>query len=176
MGIISFPTAPPNYAGRTLALNLEKARRFQCHNFFLGTRVPYAIVPPEAEAGMELIHQAILDGRLLDVTDSNLKGIKTSSFELDKVTEDDTTGKMVFFVAKKFKNGETGIVMVTPKDTEQAADFQRQIKETGKIELSDMDDNDGEFDAPPGLSKVTVTELPEAAKPRLIIIPECENE
>lgn len=169
MGVIEFPSALPNYAGRTLALNMEKARRFQCHNFFLGIRVPYAVVPSEAEAGFRIIHQAILDGRLLDVTDANIKGLKTTSFELDPVKEDDTGGKMMFFVSKKFKSGETAMIMVTPRDAEQSKDFQRQLKETGSIILDDFDEKELES-PPPGLSTVTVTELPEESKPKLIVL------
>lgn len=157
MGIIQFPTTP-NYAGRVLALNIEKTRRFQCHNFWLTSKVPYAVVPPEAQAGMEQIHQAVLDGRLIDVTDASIKGIKTSSFELDKVTEQDTD-RMVYFVSTTLKDGSKGVVMVTPKDAEQAADYRRQIAETGTIDLSGMDEK--ELEHPTGLSKIEITPIQE---------------
>jgi len=109
---------------------------------------------------MEVLHQAVLDGRLLDVTDCAIKGIKSENFQLDKVTEDENTGKRVFFVAKKFKDGTTGVVMVTPKDAEQAKDFERQIAETGKIVLDGLDE--AELDHPSGLTRVVITELPES--------------
>lgn len=156
MGVIVFPSKS-DYSGRTLALNLEKIRKFQCHNFYLGPRTPYAVVPQEAS--MEVLHQAVLDGRLIDITDSAIKGIKTENFQLEQVKEDDNTGKRVYFIAKKFKNGETGVVMVTPKDAEQAKLFDSQITLTGKIDLTELDE--AELDeGPSGLTPVQVTEVP----------------
>jgi hypothetical protein len=58
---------PNPTAGRVLALNPEKIKRFQCRGFWLNSRTPYARVPAEASSGQ--LRAALDDGRLLDITD-----------------------------------------------------------------------------------------------------------
>lgn len=92
--VIQFPSssASPNYTGRVLALNLEKARRFQCGGFFLGGRQPWSMVAPEAQ--MDRIHQGVLSGVLVDITDTHKKGTRIGGTEVGAVTEEKTTKKV----------------------------------------------------------------------------------
>lgn len=79
----------PNYAGRLLCLNPEKATRFQCGGYILGGKLQAAVVPEEAQ--MVPIHIALTAGVLLDITESN--AISTENTRLDAVSEEDTGKK-----------------------------------------------------------------------------------
>lgn len=57
----------PTYAGHVLMLDLAKARRWQCFNFWLGVRCRMALVPEDAS--MDLIHDAVQAGILIDITE-----------------------------------------------------------------------------------------------------------
>lgn len=90
--LITFPNSKgPNYQGRVLALNMERATRFQCGGFFVGSKSPIAMVPVEAQ--MDQIHRAIEAGVLLDVTDSE-KGIRHGGTVVGAVTEEITRKKV----------------------------------------------------------------------------------
>lgn len=70
--VIEFPKqnqAPekPDYSGHILMLDLSKARRWYCFNFFLGIRCRTAVVPEDAS--MEAIHGAVEAGILIDITE-----------------------------------------------------------------------------------------------------------
>lgn len=157
----------PDYSGRILALNIEKIRKFQCRAYVLGPRTPYAVVPPEA--CMENIHMAVLDGRLLDVTDMAAKGLKTENVQMMKVEETELPEQKLYFVYKKIDDKIGHLVLVVPKDAEQAKDFERQIKETGTI---DIDLPKEELEKPTGLTDVTVTPIPDEAVPKLVVLAE----
>src|ERR1017187_6362300 len=86
--VLQMPTPGelPNYAGRLLCLNPEKARTFQCGGFILGGKRMSAVVPEEAQTLP--IHQALLDGRLLDITGNG--EIRTENSTLETVDENET--------------------------------------------------------------------------------------
>jgi hypothetical protein len=154
--VLSFP--PVTYAGRILALNPEKATKFQCRGFVLGPWCPYAVVSPESAESPALM-RAVADGRLIDITDCQITGIKTQSFTLSPVRELEGEEKIVYFVPKKFDDGHIERIMVVPKDAEQAADFARQMKETGTIEIDDLPKK--EIEKPTGLTPISIIELKE---------------
>ena len=71
--LIEFPknrkcdTSIPNYAGHVLMLDLNKARKWQCFNFWVGSRNKMAVVPDDTS--MDRIHEAVQAGILLDITE-----------------------------------------------------------------------------------------------------------
>jgi hypothetical protein len=71
--IIEFPaqnqdeSSQPNYAGHLLMLDLNKARKWQCFNFWVGVRTRIAPVPEDAS--MDRIHEAVQAGILIDITE-----------------------------------------------------------------------------------------------------------
>jgi hypothetical protein len=134
MGKLITMPEKPDYAGRMLALNPEKARTFQCGGFWLASTCPMGLVPPNAQ--MEPIRQALLDGRLLDVTDGNHE-IKTSQARLNPVRDLGVREDRVAYLVKRTSPaGDPEIVVVMSKDANQAEDFRKQIEANGKIDLS----------------------------------------
>ena len=91
------PGAIPNYSGHMLMLDLTKARKWQTANFWVGIRCRMAIVPEVTF--MSQIHQAVLDGILIDITEH------PELFVADKpiadVTETDT-GKKTYSGTRQF--------------------------------------------------------------------------
>jgi hypothetical protein len=111
-------------AGRVLALNPEKARRFQCGGFWLSFRQSYARVPQEAQ--FSPIRAALADGRLIDITDqleSYKKGgsIVVHGSEIGPAADLGDTGKKVYFLRK---DGTTCALI--PETPEQGEELERQ--------------------------------------------------
>jgi hypothetical protein len=150
-------TTPPStdFSGRTLALNPEKAVKFQCREFTLGPLRPWGVVPPAAGQSPALL-TALMDGRLLDITDSHATGIKTRDIAISPVTETPLEDKKIYFVKEKDKDGNIITIMAVPKDELQAKDWDKQIEETGTIKL---DLPKEEIEAPTGLTPVYTVEL-----------------
>ena len=128
------------YEGRVLALNPEKARRFQCGGFWLGPKQPYARVPQGAETLQ--LRNAVADGRLIDITDELDKYTKGGSLlvagsEIGQAAEIADTGKKVYFLKDAF--GATCALI--PETSEQAADLERQVASSGKLVLPPGFDN-----------------------------------
>jgi hypothetical protein len=136
--ILEFPKTGnvPDYTGRLLTFNPEKATKFQCGGFIISNRRPSAVVTPDAR--MESIHRALQAGILVDITDEK-QGIKTEHSHLGGVSESDTGKKVYFGTPELFRgldlaclkdateedavSGETICVMT--EDPEE----QRQIEE-----------------------------------------------
>lgn len=114
----------PDYTGRHLCLNPEKGRKFQCGGFFLGPLRPSAVVDEDAQ--MYQIHRAILDGRLLDITEN--AAIKTEFSTLDAVGEE-MTGKRVYITQDA--SGVTVVLGV--EDPEKQKEFDEQLATSGRI-------------------------------------------
>lgn len=87
----------PSYAGHILMLDLSKARKFQCFNFWLGIRNRVSVVPEDA--AMERIRQAVADGVLLDITEHPELFVPEKS--IADVSETDT-GKKIYSGTRKF--------------------------------------------------------------------------
>lgn len=99
--ILEFPSPQtnqvPDYTGRMLSLNPEKARKFQCGGFILSPNRMSSVVAPGAR--MAVIHKALTEGVLLDITDSK-QDVKTEFSVLTAVTETETPDK-VYFVRRQ---------------------------------------------------------------------------
>lgn len=159
--IIEFPKTP-NYAGRILALNPEKAQKFQCGGFWLGPRMPAAAVPGNAQ--MEQLYQAVLDGRLIEV---GPEAIKTQNAALNPVRDLDTDKPEAFFVYRVI-DGVKCYCLITPKDKEQEEIMRQQLKDTGKIDFASFPEINQKIEAPTHLSAITITDMepePEHVKP-----------
>jgi hypothetical protein len=129
MHIIDFPkTNIKDLSGRTLMLNLEKVRRFQCANFALSFNTSTAVVPPNAS--MEHLNRALSEGILIDVTDQAKSGLLIGGTKHSKVDVNDT-GKRVFMGTDQFGNK----FIVAPKTKEEEQAFEKEIAETGTIKV-----------------------------------------
>lgn len=116
----------PDYTGRLISLNIEKIVKFVCGGFSLGPRLPATVVPPDAQ--MCNIHQAVLDGRLIDITDQ--ENVRTGDGScLDGLTTEDT-GRKAYFV-----NQDGTTVMIVPKNIEEQEWIETQIKNKSKLIL-----------------------------------------
>lgn len=145
---------PASLVGRTLMLNLTKARGFFCGGFQLSMHVPFAIVTEQAQ--LEPIKKALADGRLVDITGQDPKtGFKGTGGQASKVEVEDTDQQA--FVTKK--DGQ--VVVVIPKNKREAAKYAREIEKTGAITITDRMAVD---QATTGLSDITVTDLPTPLK------------
>lgn len=109
----------PNYTGRLLALNPEKATRYQCGGFFLGGKLQSNVVPEEAQ--MYQIDIAIRAGILLDITNSG--EVRTENSSLGGV-EESNTDKRVYFTTNE--HGER--IMLATSDPEEQARLDAQLE------------------------------------------------
>jgi hypothetical protein len=109
----------PNYTGRLLALNPEKANRFQCGGFFLGGKLQSNVVPDDAQ--MYQIHNAVRAGILLDITTSG--EVRTENSSLGGV-EESNTDKRVYFTTND--HGER--IMLATSDPEEQRRLDAQLE------------------------------------------------
>jgi hypothetical protein len=113
----------PNYTGRLLALNPEKATRFQCGGFFLGGRLQSSVVPDNAQ--MYAIQRAIQTGMLLDITHSS--EVRTENSTLGGI-EESATEKKVYFTSNE--HGER--IMLATSDPEEQRRLDAQLEAGSK--------------------------------------------
>lgn len=90
----------PSYAGHLLMLDLSKARKWQCFNFWLGINSRAGVVPDDAS--MDRIHQAVQAGILLDITEH--PELFVPEKPVAEVNETDT-GKKIYSGPRSFFSG-----------------------------------------------------------------------
>ena len=119
--------------GRIISLNLQVCRRFQCGGFSLSPNQPFAVVEPNASHNK--IYEGLLDGRLIDVTDQNIKGLAMAGTYTSPATELKGGEKKVYLQV-----GQDGSLMVVaPKDEKAEEEFEKQIRETGVLKIDDFE-------------------------------------
>lgn len=135
-------SAVPNYAGRLLALNIERCRRFQCGGFLLGTVNPVAMVPPNAQ--MDRIHAGIQQGILVDVTDRQ-RDLQIGGSMVKKPTVE-STDKKTYIQFRVLPNDRGGkdIVIVGHhgvQGDEEQKEYEKQHADSIQLDLPPgMDD------------------------------------
>lgn len=96
--VIEFPKKNrPDYAGHLLMLDLTKARKWQCFNFWVGVKTRVAPVPETAS--MDAIHDAVEAGILIDITEHPELFIPEK--QVADVEESDT-GKKIYSGTRQF--------------------------------------------------------------------------
>jgi hypothetical protein len=128
-GVTKFRTSD-NLLGRTFMLNTAVATKFQCGGFTVGPLRPFATVTSETQ--QEQIRHAVADGKLVDITGTDLaKGIKTKHGSTSEIKEEDT-GKRVFVG----QDARGNLYIVTPKTKTEQKKLEREIKKTGTIKAN----------------------------------------
>ncbi len=141
------PLSQITYAGRLLTLNQEKIQKFSCGGFILGTHYPTAAVPPDAQ--MLPIHLALMDGRLLDITDNPTLTSK-SGMALSSVEEQESVGFKVYMV----KQSDGSTLLVAPKDQAEQDAIEAQIASGSPLVLPPGFDDEERY-----LIRLDTTEL-----------------
>jgi len=119
--ILEFPAPKstgdtPDYTGRMLTLNPEKALKFQCGGFVLGPKHMCDVVGPRAQ--MAQIRRALEAEILIDITDAD-KGIKTKYSTLSGVEKSDTGQKAYVGPKQMFRDlGLAAFQDISEKDLE----------------------------------------------------------
>src|ERR1700712_4307398 len=112
---------PSNYAGRTLALNVEKQKKYQTFGFYLGPNRPFAVVPENADMGD--LRDAVLRGVLIDVTDQPNKGISFDGSQMSAVaTVEDPNLRKVFIGSERHEGAAYGaktLFVAIPRDDQE---------------------------------------------------------
>ena len=114
--------------GRILAINTMKTKRFACGGFSVNVHNPSAVVGTNAQH--DQIRMALVDGRLLDITDQNNEGLDLRGARHTKPVLEDT-GEKVFITVGL--NGAMSIAI--PKDKEELEQFEHKIEEQGVLIL-----------------------------------------
>lgn len=128
--MIEAPKPLEELFGRTLMLNIEKVKRFQCGGFALSMNNPIGVVPERAQ--VDHIRAGLLDGRLLDVTEQHIKGFKIGNVGHTKAKIEDT-GKKVYLTV-----GQGGSLMViAPKDESEVEALDAQLQKEGVLITND---------------------------------------
>ena len=147
--IIHFPTTP-DLTGKMVAVSPEASiSRFQCRGFVVFKNKPQ-VVPPEADHAS--INNALLDGRLLELTASSI--IKSKNASLNPVKELADTDKKIFTLQTK-----EGYIVITPESEEQSMAIEKELSETGQLNLSHFPDLQKSKAVVPHLSAITITDI-----------------
>jgi hypothetical protein len=140
-----------SYAGRCLALNLDKIKVFQTHKFYLGPKRPFATVMPDAD--QISLRNAVLDGRLIDVTDQKGKGIKLEGGDMSPIAEIPDAGLRKVFIGVGRTDQVTPagtprpLFVAVPGSEEEEAAMLAELERTGRIDgtYTDSEKPDVEF-------------------------------
>lgn len=150
--IIQFPVKT-DYTGKMLSVSPETPlSRFQCRGFVVFKNKPQ-VCPPEAD--MDAIQVAILDGRLLELAPG--VGIKTKNASLNPAGEIGDTDKKIFTLQTK-----EGFIVLIPESVEQSVAIEKELQETGQLDLSHFPNLQKSKAIVPHLTGITITELSES--------------
>jgi hypothetical protein len=151
--IIEMP-AGSDLLGRTLALNLSVCRKFTCRGFFLSPTRVAAMVDHEAD--QVALRTALLQGRLIDITDQVVKGLNVNGSGHSTVKVEETGMKAYLGYDKDGR-----LYVVTPKDEAEAEAIEKEIRDTGTLKRA--------WETAAQFSDVTELPIePEEDPPRLI--------
>jgi len=147
--LIEFPVIP-NYTGKTITVSPEAGiNRFQCRGFVVFRNKP-TLVPPDAD--MAAIQTAILDGRLLEIAPGSV--IKGSKAILNPAGELGDTDKKLFTLLTK-----EGLVVLTPSSAQEAEQIEKELRETGMLDLTKYPDLQKSKAVVPHLTGITISDL-----------------
>lgn len=136
MSLLSAPS-PEDLVGRTVMLK-DPSRPFQCPGFSLGRNNLQGVVPDPAsnyqiQHGLSKIQQALLDGRLVDITDQHIKGFSLSGSGHSPASVEDTEGKVYITVGRG-----GSLAIISPKNKSEAIEMDKQLAEKGLILPADF--------------------------------------
>ena len=127
-----------SYAGRCLALNLDKIKVFQTYKFYLGPKRLFATVQPDAD--QSAIRNAVLNGNLIDVTDKQGKGIKLDGGDMSPIAEiqDPNLRKVFIGVGRTNEVTPAGtprpLFIAVPGSPEEEAAMIAELQSKGRID------------------------------------------
>jgi len=152
--IIQFPTKT-DYTGKIVSVSPETPlSRFQCRGFVVFKSKPQVVGP---DADMDAIQVAILDGRLLELAPG--VATKTKNASLNPAGELGDTDKKIFTLQTN-----EGLIVLTTESVEQSMAIEKELQETGQLDLSHFPYLQKSKAAVPHLSAITITDL-EPEKP-----------
>jgi hypothetical protein len=149
MSVIQFPSMP-DYIGKTVAVSPENpTSRFQCRGFVVFRNNPQ-VVPPDAD--MSALQTALLDGRLVEMSPGS--AIKSKNASLNPASEIGDTDKKIFTLMTN-----QGPIVLTPDTSEQAEAIEKELQETGQLDLSHFPEIQKQKSVVPHFTGITITEL-----------------
>lgn len=149
MSVIEFPSKP-NYLGKMVGVSPENpVSRFQCRGFVVFRNSPQVVGP---DADMSALQTALLDGRLVELSPGSV--IKSSNASLNPASEIGDTDKKLYTLLTR-----EGYIVLTPETTEQAEAIEKELQETGQLDLSHFPDLQKSKAVVPHLTAITITEL-----------------
>lgn len=140
--------------GHLLMLNLDRASHFSCGGFQVSKRYPTSTVTTQTQ--LEPIRRALKEGKLIDVTGSDIrKGVKTKTGEASALKVEDTGVKVYMG-----QNAKGDTFVVAPKTKKEQKRIEKLIKTTGTVpgEYTLVDENTS------GLSSIKTEDI-EPVKP-----------
>ena len=147
--IIQFPVTL-DLTGKMVAVSPEASlSKFQCRGFVVFKNKPQ-VVPPDADHNS--INTALLNGLLLELTAGS--AIRSNNASLNPVTELADTDKKIFTLQTK-----EGYIVLTPESVEQSVAIEKELRETGQLNLSHFPDLQKSKAVIPHLSAITITDL-----------------
>lgn len=149
MSIIEFPSKP-NLVGKTVAVSPENPMsRYQCRGFVVFRNSPQVVGP---DADMSALQTALLDGRLVELSPGSV--IKSKNASLNPASEIGDTDKKIFTLITN-----QGPIVLTPDTPEQSSAIEKELRETGQLDLSHFPDLQKSKAVVPHLTGITITEL-----------------
>jgi len=149
MSIIEFPVKV-DLTGKTVAVSPENPHaRYQCRGFVVFRNSPQVVGP---EADFNALQTALLDGRLIELSPGSV--IKSSNASLNPAGELGETDKKLFTLLTK-----EGYVVLTPDTPEQSAAIEKELQDTGQLDLSHFPTLQKAKAVVPHLSAITITDL-----------------
>lgn len=137
MSAIELPNPPEDLTGRTVMLK-DPSRPFQCPGFALGRNNLQGVIPdpasnPAIRHGFLAIQRALLDGRLIDITDQHVKGFNLQGSGHTPTTIEDTDRRVFITVGRG-----GSLAIVSPKTKEDSDSMDKKILEGGLILPTDF--------------------------------------
>lgn len=126
MGMMEKPAEWRRMYGRTISINMDKCRKFQCGGFFVTVNHPIDIVQEGAQ--VDRILNGLRSGELIDITDTHSKGLVIGGIG-HSATTSQHTGKKVFITVDR----DGGIAIKSAETPEEIAECEAAIAKTGVI-------------------------------------------
>lgn len=110
--------------GRVLALDVTRAKRWQCGGFSVSINNPLGVVTPQAQ--QYRLREALMLGTLIDVTEQHQKGLKSDSIQQDPIQQADTGRKAYITV-----DGSGALSVIIPKDEAEQVEREQALEKNG---------------------------------------------
>lgn len=154
--MIESPNPLEDLIGRTVMLK-DPSRPFQCPGFSLGRNNLQDIIPDTnsnnvIKHGLPAIQQALLDGRLIDITDQHIKGFNLQGSGHTPAAVEDTDRRVFITVGRG-----GSLAIISPKNKEDSDSMDKKVADGELVLPTDFKVADRPSEMAQGVVKIGQT-------------------